>query len=77
MGLGILVAIIRRIFGYVPKAIWSGIAVGAVVGIIIALVKGDSDLILLSCAVGLAAGIVFELIIRLINRINNRQRARR
>lgn len=68
VGLGFLVAIIRRVFGYLPKTIWGGVALGAVVGLIITLVKGDLDLILLSCAVGLVAGLVFELIISIFNR---------
>jgi len=72
VGLGFLVAIIRHVFGYVPKAIWAGVAVGAVVGLIIALVKGDLDLILLSCAVGLVAGLVFQLIISVSSRRRTR-----
>jgi hypothetical protein len=74
--MGYLLAIIVRslaAFRYFPKAIWGGVAVGAVVGLIIALIKVDWTLLLYSCAVGFVAGIVFELIIRLINRIDSRR----
>ena len=74
--MGCLLAIIVRSFAafrYFPKTIWGGVAVGAVVGIIIALIQGDWTLMLYSCAVGFVAGIVFELIIRLINRIDSRR----
>ena len=65
---------IRRGF---PRAIWSGIAVGAAVGVIIALVRDDWLIILYSCAVGLAAGIVFQLIVVWIDRIDNWRRSRK
>jgi len=74
--MGCLLAIIVRVlvaFRYFPKTIWGGVAVGAVVGLIIALVKGDWYLMLFSCVVGFVAGIVFELIIRLIDRIDSRR----
>ena len=74
--MGCLLAIIVRVllaFRSVPKPIWGGAAVGAVVGVIIALVKGDWSLVLFSCAVGFVAGTVFELIIRLIISINSRR----
>ena len=65
---------VRRGF---PRAIWYGVAVGAVVGVIIALVRDDWWILLYSCAVGLAAGIVFELIIVWIDRIDNWRRSRK
>jgi hypothetical protein len=73
---GILVRIIS-VFGKSPKTIWGGAALGAFVGVIIALVRGDKWITLYGCAAGLAAGIFLELIIRLIDRINHRQIARK
>lgn len=58
--------------GEIRKAILGGIAVGAVVGLIIALVKGYWPLILVSCGVGSVAGTTFGLIIRFI-RITSRR----
>jgi len=55
------------------RAIWVGIAVGAIVGLIIALVKWDGFQILYGCGWGLLGGLVFELIIRLINKIDSRR----
>lgn len=76
MGCFVLAIIVRVLvaFRYVPRAIWGGAAVGAIVGLIIALIKRDWTLMLLSCAVGFIAGTVFELIIRLIISIDNRRR---
>lgn len=74
--MGCLLIIIVRVllaFRYCPKTIWGGTAVGAVVGLIIALVKEDWGIILLGCAMGLVAGTFFELIIRLIIRIDSRR----
>ena len=74
--MGCLIAIIVRslvAFRYFPKTIWGGVAVGAVVGLIIALIREDWWIMLYSCAVGFAAGIVFDLTIRLINRIDSRR----
>ena len=74
-----ILAIFRYIFvqhGF-PRGIWYGIGVGAIVGIIIALVRDDWWIILYSCAAGLAAGVVFELTIVWIDRIDKWRRARR
>jgi len=74
---GFLLAMIVRgflVFGYFPKAIWSGVAVGAVAGLIIALVKWDWWQILYGCGWGFLGGLVFELVIRLIDRIDTRRR---
>jgi len=72
----LLVRIARLLFelGEVTPAIWGSVAVGAVVGLIMALVKGDWILIFAGCGVGFVAGLVLELIIRLIVRIGNRRR---
>ena len=61
------------ILGELPLAIWGSIVVGAVVGLIIALVKGDGFLILYGCMWGFVGGIVLELVIRLIDRIDSRR----
>ena len=73
---GLLVRIARALFtlGEVTPAIWGSVAVGGVVGLIMALVKGDWILIFVGCGVGFVAGLVLELIIRLIVRIANRGR---
>ena len=78
MGCGgfLLAMIIRGLlaFQYFPRTILSGVAVGVVVGLILALVKGDWSLMLTSCVLGFVGGIVFELTIRLMVRIENRRR---
>jgi hypothetical protein len=49
--------------------------VGVFAGGMLALGKGDIWIMLYGVGVGFAAGILLELIIRLIKRINHRQRA--
>ena len=74
----LLALIVRFVFdvrGF-PRAIWLGIGVGAVAGMIIALVRGDGFSILYGIGWGFLGGLVFELIIRLIVRIDNKRRAR-
>ena len=63
-------------FGYFPKTIWVSAAVGVFVGIILALGKDNIWIMLYGVGVGFAVGIFLELIVRLIKRINHRQRAR-
>lgn len=65
---------VRRGF---PRAIWYGVGVGAIVGVIIALVKGNWLILLYSCVVGAAAGVVFQLTIIWIDRIDKWQRSRK
>ena len=62
--------------GYFPKTIWVSAAVGVFAGGMLALVKGDIWIMLYGVGVGFAAGILLELIVRLIKRVNHRQRAR-
>jgi hypothetical protein len=62
-------------FGYFPKTIWVSAAVGVLAGGMLALGKDDIWIMLYGVGVGFAVGILFELIIRLIKRINHRQRA--
>jgi len=72
----VIVAIIVRVmaaFRSFPKAIWGGATLGAIVGLIIALVKGDWSVILFSCVVGFLAGTVFELVMRLVISIASRR----
>jgi hypothetical protein len=74
---GVLLAHIIRalwILGRLPKAVGGGIVVGAVVGLIIALVKGNGWHVLYGCAFGLLGGLVFELMIRLVDRMDRRHR---
>jgi hypothetical protein len=76
---GLWVSIIVRVLsqlGYFPKTIWVSAAVGVFVGIILALGKDDIWIMLYGVGVGFAAGIFLELIVRLIKRVNHRQRAR-
>jgi len=63
-------------FGYFPKTIWVSAAVGVFVGIILALGKDNIWILLYGVGVGFAVGIFLELIVRLIKRINHKQRAR-
>ena len=65
---------VRRGFG---RAIWSGIAVGAFVGVIIASARDDWWILLYSCLAGLFVGLIAELIIISIDRIGNWRRSRR
>ena len=77
--MGLWVSIIVRAiseFGYFPKTIWVSAAVGFFVGLILALVKDDMWIMLYGVGVGFAVGIFLELIVRLLKRINHRQRAR-
>lgn len=55
-----------------PNAVWGGAALGAIVGLIIALIKGDWGLMTLSFAVGTFAGTVFEWIGRMTKRSRRR-----
>jgi hypothetical protein len=76
---GLWVSIIVRAIselGYFPKTIWVSAAVGVFVGVILALVKDDMWIMLYGVGVGFAVGIFLELIVRLVKRINHRQRAR-
>ena len=67
--------IIRGLFVLpeVRKATLGGVAVGALVGIIIALIKGDWHLILIGCGVGFLAGIVLGLIIKAVSMSRRRR----
>jgi hypothetical protein len=74
--MGCLLGIIFRVlaaFRYWPKTIWVGVAVGAVAGLIIALVNRSGISILYGCIYGFVGGLVFEGIVRLIVRIDNRR----
>jgi hypothetical protein len=71
----IIVRVLSQL-GYFPKTIWVSAAVGVFVGIILALGKDDIWIMLYGVGVGFAAGIFLELIVRLIKRVNHRQRAR-
>jgi ABC-type transport system involved in multi-copper enzyme maturation permease subunit len=64
---------VRRGF---PRSIYYGLGVGAIVGVIIALIRNDWLILLYSCVVGAAAGVVFQLIIISIDRIDKWQRSR-
>ena len=64
---------VRRGFG---RAIWSGIAVGAFVGVIIALAVDDWWILLYSCLAGIFVGLIAELVIVLIDRIDNWRKSR-
>jgi hypothetical protein len=51
----------------IRKAIYYGIGIGAVVGLIIAVVEGYWQLILLGCGIGLVIGVTLGLIIRAVS----------
>ena len=75
--MGCLLAIVFRAFAafrYWPRTILVGIGVGAVAGLIIALVEGSGLSILYGCIYGFVGGLVFEGIVRLIVRIDNKRR---
>ena len=74
--MGCLLAIVFRVFAafrYWPKTIWGGVAVGAIAGLIIALVKGSGFPILYGLIYGFVGGLVFEGIVRLIVIIDNKR----
>ena len=71
----IIVRVLSQL-GYFPKTIWVSAAVGVFVGIILALGKDNIWIMLYGVGVGFVVGIFLELIVRLIKRINHRQRAR-
>jgi hypothetical protein len=76
--MGCLLVVIFRVlaaFGYWPRTILSGIGVGAVVGLIIGLIRGSGFPILYGCIYGFVGGLIFEGIVRLIVRIDNKRRA--
>jgi hypothetical protein len=52
-----------------PNAVWGGAGLGAIVGLIIALVKGDWSLLALSFAAGTFAGMVFEWLPKIAKRL--------
>jgi hypothetical protein len=80
MGCGwLLIHILGLIFirrGF-PRVIWYGVVVGALVGVIIALIRDDWLILLYGCAAGCAAGVVFELVVVWIDRIDNWRRSRK
>ena len=55
-----------------PNAVWGGATLGAIVGLIIALVRGDWSLMTLSFAVGTFAGTASEWIYRIANKLRRR-----
>jgi hypothetical protein len=65
---------LRRLLaiGSIRKAMYYGIAVGGVVGVTIALVKGYWPLIFVGCGVGSVLGVVLGLIIRAIGIMRGR-----
>ena len=48
-----------------PNAVWGGATLGAIVGLVIALIKGDWGLMALSFVIGTFAGTIFEWVGRL------------
>ena len=55
-----------------PNAVWGGAGVGAIVGLVIALIKGDWGSLALSFAAGTFAGTVFEWVGRIANKLRSR-----
>ena len=56
-----------------PNAVWGGAGLGVVVGLVVAIVKGDWSLLAVSFAVGTFCGVVFEWLGRLSDRIKRRR----
>jgi hypothetical protein len=74
MTIMVVVAIILLVLHWKgPNAVWGGATGGAVVGLIIALVKGDWGLMALSFAIGTFSGTFFEWVGRLANYIKRRR----
>jgi hypothetical protein len=68
--LGYLWAIALRrllVIRSIRKAIYYGIGIGAVVGIVIAVVEGHWQMILLGCGIGIVLGVTSGLIIRAVS----------
>jgi len=65
---------LRRLLaiGSIRKAMYCGVAVGGVVGVVIALVEGHWPLIFVGCGVGFGLGISSGLIIRAVSIIRGR-----
>ena len=65
---------LRRLLaiGSIRKAMYYGIAVGGVVGVIIALIKGYWPLIFVGCGVGFVLGVTLGLIIRAVGIMRGR-----
>lgn len=55
------------VIGSIRKAMYYGIAVGAVVGVMVALVKGYWPLVFVGCGVGFVLGMTLGLIIRAVS----------
>jgi len=55
-----------------PNAVWGGATLGAIVGLILALVKSDWSLLALVFAIGTFAGTLFEWIGRLASKLAKR-----
>jgi len=51
-----------------PNAVWGGATLGVLVGLILALVRGDWSLMAVSFAWGTIAGTVFEWVPELVKR---------
>jgi len=55
-----------------PNAVWGGALLGAIVGLILAIINGDWGLMALIFALGTFAGTFFEWIHRIANRFRGR-----
>ena len=55
-----------------PNAVWGGAGVGAIVGLVIALIRGDWGILALSFAAGTFAGTVLEWVGRVANKVRRR-----
>jgi len=77
--LGLLLGMILRAillsmvaFRWFPLTILGGAGIGTVVGLIIALIRGDFGFVLLGFVMGILAGAVFELAVRIAGRRRSR-----
>ena len=70
--LGIVAGVLLILHWKGPNAVWGGATLGAIVGLIVALVKGDWGLLALSFAAGTFAGTVFEWVGRIANKLRSR-----
>jgi hypothetical protein len=66
--LAVIAAILLVLHWKGPNAVWGGATLGLIVGLVVALVKGDWGLLALIFAIGTFAGTIFEWIGRLATR---------
>jgi hypothetical protein len=70
--MAIVAGVLLLVFWRGRSAVWGGATIGAIVGLILALVKGDWSLLALSFAVGTFVGLGAEGLGRLSHKLRRR-----